>query len=46
LTAYFDNEEVAQIFVLGLGTRVSVQLPNDFKSRILAEAKKVIAASV
>jgi predicted DNA-binding transcriptional regulator YafY len=42
LTASFDSEEIAQLFILGLGARVRVVLPKDFGHRILAEARKLI----
>jgi predicted DNA-binding transcriptional regulator YafY len=44
LTARFDSEELAQLFVLGLGSRARVLLPKDFGHRILAEARKVMSA--
>src|ERR1700723_3379339 len=44
LTARFDSEELAQYMILGFGARVRVLLPDDFRRRVLAEARKLIGA--
>ena len=38
VTAHFDAEGEAMFFVLGMGTRVTVVSPNDFRERVAAEA--------
>ena len=43
-TARFDSEELAQYMILGFGARVRVLLPDDFRRRVLAEARKLIGA--
>jgi len=45
LTASFDNEEEAQLIVLGLGSKASVVRPPEFRRRIITEAERVVAAA-
>ena len=42
--AKFDSEEIAQFMILGFGARVRVLFPNDFRRRVLAEARKLLRA--
>jgi predicted DNA-binding transcriptional regulator YafY len=44
LTARFDSQEIAQFIILGFGATVRVVLPDDFRRRVLAEARKLIGA--
>jgi predicted DNA-binding transcriptional regulator YafY len=44
LTASFDSEEIAQFTILGFGARARVVLPEDFRRRVLAEARELIRA--
>ena len=44
LTANFDSEDLAQLIVLGLGTRAMVVRPQAFRQRIIEEAQRVVAA--
>jgi predicted DNA-binding transcriptional regulator YafY len=45
LTASFDGEEEAMFIVLGLGTRVKVVSPEDFRRRLTAEAAEIASRS-
>jgi predicted DNA-binding transcriptional regulator YafY len=45
LIASFDGEDEAMFIVLGLGTRVKVMAPEDFRQRIAAEAQAAAAVN-
>jgi predicted DNA-binding transcriptional regulator YafY len=46
VTAHFDAEGEAMFFVLGLGTRVSVIAPAEFRERVAAEAGSIAGTAV